>query len=82
LHKFDEKICQLTKPRTRQISRFSWKTERFEMENGSCAITDDKNRKYNFLNWEGRRKNVEEVEKNTDKNETGEEILDVKVEID
>jgi hypothetical protein len=33
------------------------------MENGSCAITDDKNRKYNFLNWEGRRKNVEEVEK-------------------
>jgi hypothetical protein len=50
------------------------------MENGSCAITGDKNRKYNFLNWEGRRENVEEFEKNTDKNETGEEILDVKVE--
>jgi hypothetical protein len=50
------------------------------MENGSCAITDDKNRKCNFLNWEGRRENVEEFEKNTDKNGTGEEILDVKVE--
>jgi hypothetical protein len=49
------------------------------MGNGSCAITGDKNRKYNFLNWEGRRENVEEFEKNTDKNET-EEILDVKVE--
>jgi hypothetical protein len=33
------------------------------MGNGSCAITDDKNRKYNFLNWEGRRENVEEFEK-------------------
>jgi hypothetical protein len=33
------------------------------MENGSCAITDDKNRKYHFLNWEGRRENVGEFEK-------------------